>query len=226
MTRIKSILLLVAASTFILLGCASKPEPQPEPKELEGSVKTEVLEHKGTALGINELPVWVETYVSTGVSGLEKLSDYQGYYCFVGEETGTNLDAVQTWASTFDVSREIASTVSNRIDSLFTGAASGSPDGEYGTYFENIVKSSANATYSGARKINDWWILIRRYDPDSRKKHTDEYRVFVLYTIEKETLDQQVLNMIDAVAAETQGTSDAQKTAINNVKKIMESEGF
>ena len=224
MTRIKTILLLAVTSIFIITSCASNKEP--EPQELEGSVKTEVLEHKGTALGINELPVWVDTYVSTGISGLEKLSDYQGSYCFVGEEIGTNLDAVQTWASTFDVSREIAATVSSRVDSLFTGASSGSPDGDYGTYFENIVKASANATYSGARKINDWWILIRRYDPDSRKKHTDEYRVFVLYTIEKETLDQQVLNMIDAIAAETEGTSDAQKTAINNVKKIMESEGI
>lgn len=224
MTRIKALILLTMASLFVFTGCASKDEP--EPKELEGIVRTEVLEHKGTALGINELPVWVDTYVSTGITGLEKLSDYQGSYCFVGEETGTNLDAVQTWAATFDVSREIAATVSSRVDSLFTGAASGSPDGDYGTYFENIVKAAANANYSGARKINDWWILLRRYDPDLRKKHTDEYRVFVLYTIEKDILDQQILDMIDRVAEETEGTTDAQKTAISNVKKIMESEGF
>lgn len=225
MNRIKSILFLLVV-ICLLAGCASKPEPAPEPKELEGVVKTEVLEHKGTSLGINQLPVWVETYVATGITGLEKLSDYQGSYCFVGEETGTNLDAVQTWAASFDVAREIATTVSSRVDSLFTGAASGSPADDYGTYFENVVKAAANAEFSGARKINDWWILVRRYDPDSKKRFEDEYRVFVLYTIEKDILDEQILNMIDKVASETEGTSDAQKTAINNVKKIMESEGF
>ncbi|MBR5866298.1 MAG: hypothetical protein IKZ04_00150 [Spirochaetaceae bacterium] len=224
MTRIKTVVFVLLALSMVFAGCASNKEP--EPKELQSSVKTEVLEHKGTALGINELPVWVETYVSTGVTGLEKLSDYQGSYCFVGEETGTNLDAVQTWAATFDVSREIAAAVASRVDSLFTGAASGSPDGDYGTYFENIVKASSNANYSGARKINDWWILIRRYDPDAKKRYTDEYRVFVLYTIEKDILDDQILNMIDKVASETVGTTDAQQTAINNVKTIMKNEGF
>ena len=224
MTRIKTVVFVLLALSMVFAGCASKQEP--EPKELQSSVKTEVLEHKGTALGINELPVWVETYVSTGVTGLEKLSDYQGSYCFVGEETGTNLDAVQTWAATFDVSREIAAAVASRVESLFTGAASGSPDGDYGTYFENIVKASSNANYSGARKINDWWILIRRYDPDAKKRYTDEYRVFVLYTIEKDILDDQILNMIDKVASETVGTTDAQQTAINNVKTIMKNEGF
>ena len=224
MTRIKTVVFVLLALSMVFAGCASNKEP--EPKELQSSVKTEVLEHKGTALGINELPVWVETYVSTGVTGLEKLSDYQGSYCFVGEETGTNLDAVQTWAATFDVSREIAAAVASRVDSLFTGAASGSPDGDYGTYFENIVKASSNANYSGARKINDWWILIRRYDPDAKKRYTDEYRVFVLYTIEKDILDDQILNMIDKVASETVGTTYAQQTAINNVKTIMKNEGF
>lgn len=221
----RGIVLALIAAALVFSGCASKQE-EPEPKELESKVKSEVLEHKGTALGVNQLPVWVETYITEGVLAVEKLSSYEGSYCFVGEEAGSNLDALQVWVSSFDIPSEIAASVSTRVNALFTGAASGSPDGEYGTYFENIVKSSSGASYSGARKVNDWWVMTRRYDPDAKKKYTDEYRCYVLYTIDKDLLDRQVLEMMDKVASETEGTTDAQKSAFNNVRAIMESEGF
>lgn len=222
---LRRVLLAVMAASFVFAGCASNKEPAPT--ELEGKVKVEVLEHKGTALGINQLPAWVETYISEGILGVEKLSNYENDYCFVGEEAGSNIDALQAWVSSFDVPSEIARNVSTRVSALFTGAASGSPDGDYGTYFENVVKTTSSATYSGARKVNDWWVLTRRYDPDQKRKATDEYRCYVLYTIPKDVLDQQVLEMMDRVASESQGsTTDAQKAAISNVRSIMESEGF
>lgn len=220
----KRILLAVVVASLVFASCASNKDP--EPKDLKGAVKTEVLEHKGSALGVNQLPAWVETYIAEGIVGVEKLSSYEGSYCFIGEEAGTNLDAIQVWVNNFDVPAEIARNVTTRVDALFTGASSGSPDGEYGTYFENIVKTTSNASFSGARKVNDWWVLTRRYDPDVKKQYVDEYRSYVLYTIEKSVLDKQVLDMIDKVAAETEGTTDAQKTAINNVRTIMANEGF
>lgn len=221
----RGIVLALVGAALVFSGCASKQD-EPEPKELDAKVKSEVLEHKGTALGVNQLPVWVETYITEGVLAVEKLSSYEGSYCFVGEESGTNIDALQSWVSSFDIPSEIAANVSTRVNALFTGAASGSPDGEYGTYFENIVKSTSSASYSGARKVNDWWVLTRRYDPDQKKKYTDEYRCYVLYTIDKDLLDQQVLEMMDKVASDTVGATDAQKSAFNNVRAIMESEGF
>lgn len=222
---LRKAMLAVVAASFIFVGCASNKE-EVEPKELSGRVKTEVLEHKGSALGVNQLPVWVETYITEGVLGVEQLSSYAGSYCFIGEEAGTNLDALQIWASSFDVPSEIARSVSTRVSALFAGAANGSPDGEYGTYFENIVKSTSNATYSGARKVNDWWVLSRRYEENGKKNYIDEYRSYVLYTIDKELLDRQVLEMMDKAAEESKDTSDVQKLAISNVRAIMESEGF
>ena len=87
------------------------------------------------------------------------------------------------------------------------------------------LKSSAEATYSGARKIDDWRVLARRYDPDDKGKYTDEYRVFILYTIEKDLLDEQVLNMIDAIANDGSATAE-QQNAINKVKEILAAEGL
>lgn len=221
----KIVFLMIALGCVFLAGCASKQPKEPEAKALQGSVKTEIIEHKGTALGINVLPVWVETYVSGGITGLEKLNDYKDQYCFIGEETATNLNAGQAWVNGFDIPQDIARNVASRVDALFTGAASGSPEGKYGTYFENIVKSASNASYSGARKINDWWVLVRRYDPDMKKVHKDEYRIYVLYTIPRDVLDRQVLNMIEKVESET-ALTDEQKTAVDAVKAIMKAEGF
>lgn len=216
---------LIAAVLMLAMvtSCASKKDP--EPKTLEGITKTLVLEHKGTALGINELPVWVETYVSGGITGLEKLADYKDSYCFVAETTATNLDAGQAWVSGFSIPQDIARNVASRIDALFTGAASGSPEGEYGTYFENIVKAASNTTYSGARKTNDWWVLVRTYDPDVKKKYSDEYRIYILYTIEKDLLDRQVLNVIETIEKTDAGNAEQQK-AVSAVKDIMASQGF
>ena len=190
--RIKtaSVLFCAAVSVFLILaGCASKKNAEPEARELSGTVKTEVLEHKGSALGINELPVWVQTYIQKGITGLEKLNDYKNVYCFVAETTASNVDAGQA---------------------LFSGASSGGTDGSYATYFENVVKTASNIEYSGARKINDWWVLLRRYEPNSKTKYADEYRVYVFYTIDRDSLDRQVLSVIDKVAADLKTGADQQ----------------
>ena len=176
--KIASILTVIAL--MALVGCSSTPKG----KELKSTVKFEILEHKGSVLGQETSPAWVEVYLDSGITGLEKLADFEDRYCFVGESSG-----------------------------------------HYGRYFEEIVKSSAEATYSGARKIDDWWVLARRYDPDDKGKYTDEYRVFILYTIEKDLLDEQVLNMIDAIANDGSATAE-QQNAINKVKEILAAEGL
>ncbi len=214
----------VACVLLTFTSCASK-EKEPEARELDGVVKTLVLEHKGTALGINELPIWVETYVQTGITGLEKLTDYQEKYCFVAETTATNLDAGQAWVNGFDMPQTIAKNVSQRVEALFTGAASGSPEGTFGRYFENVVKSTSEITYSGARKMNDWWVHVRIYDEKVKSKYVDEYRIYVLYTIEKDLLDQQVINVIDDVAKSDTLAAD-QMNAVNKVKELLSAEGL
>jgi hypothetical protein len=217
-------ILLVVVCVTVLSGCASKKEKIADikPQELTGSVNIEVVEHKGSALGINQLPVWVQRYVEQGIPGLEALADHDGQYCFVGESTGTNLNALTTWVSNYNVARDIASSVSNSVNAKFVGSETGSPQANYGSYYETVVTTTANATYSGARKVNDWWILTRRTEPGS-KKSTDEYRAFVLYIIDRQNLDQQILGIMSQVAS---SGSTEQQRAINNVRAAMEREGL
>ncbi len=216
--------------TFALLGCVLllsgclSGGMNSVAKELEGTVKSEVLEHKGSSLGLNELPIWVETYILKGITGLEKLSEYEGDYCFVAETTSSNLNAAQMWVDNFSVPQTIARNVSTRVEGVFTGAASGGAD-EYGTYFESIVNTMTNTEFSGAKKENDWWLLTRRYDVDSKDTYEDSYRAFVLYTIPKELLDQQIVSVINRI--ETENNLNVQESALTDrVKNLIQNSGI
>jgi hypothetical protein len=71
--------------------------------------------------------------------------------------------------------------------------------------------------------LNDWWIKTSRADPNNKKKKIEQYTYYVLYTIDRQILDQQVLNAINQVAV---SGSTEQQRAINNVRAALESEGI
>ena len=225
MKRFLTVLICVFAIFTMFTSCASKQDEDPVARELEGTVETVVLEHKGTALGVNVLPVWIETYINEGITGVEKLKTYEGKYCFIAEEISNNLNAGLAWAEGVNMSQTIARNVATRVESMFTGASSGSLDGEYNTYFENVVKTITDIDYSGAKEAGEWWVLVRRYDNDVRKKYTDEYRIYLLYTMDKEYLDMQIMNAIEAVEKENAVSSD-KSVVIDNVKEILKTEGL
>ena len=225
MKKFLSVLICVFAIFTMFTSCASKQEEEPVAKELEGTVKTVVLEHKGTVLGVNLLPVWVETYIYEGITGVEKLSDYQDKYCFIAEEVSANLNAGLAWAKGVNMPQTIARNVETRVESVFSGASSGSLDGEYETYFENIVKTITDIDFSGAKEAGEWWVLVRRYDNDVKKKYTDEYRIYTLYTMDKDYLDMQIINAIDKAAKESESSAEKEKL-VNSVKEIIKVEGL
>ncbi|MDR1748271.1 MAG: hypothetical protein LBR47_04355 [Spirochaetaceae bacterium] len=225
MIRSKIVAVSVLAAVIAVTGCASKKGEEPAPpREIESAQKTAVIEHKGTSLGINDLPLWVDTYVSQGILGLEAMPEYKDFYCFVGENTGTNLNSLLSWVTGFNISQEMARTISTKVQALFVGAATGSPEAAYGSYFENVVKTTSEASFSGARKVNDWWVYVRYYNDDGKTVQKNEYRAFVLTIIPKAQLDQQVMNIINGV--DSSAATPEQLTAIDRVKAVMSSEGF
>lgn len=224
MNRFLKVFTAVLVVCLLFASCASTPD-DPEPKQLTSKVTTEILEHKGTALGITTLPVWVSSYVELGVRGVEKLSDFSEEYCFVAEMTADNLNAGQAWLNGFEVPQIIARQLQSRVESLFVGAAVGAPEDDYGTYFENVVRTTTDVSFSGAKKVSDWWSLIRKYDPDIKKAYTDAYYIYVLYTMPKELLDRQLLDQIEK-AEEDSEMSEAQRAAFDNVKAVLAQSGL
>jgi hypothetical protein len=224
----KKILFVLFAAVLAFSACSSKPRTQaeplaPAPQYIERTETYVVLEHKNTAVG-QDVPDWVTRYIAGGLSGVEAMPEYEGKYVFVGEDSGGNLNALRQWSSGFSVAQDISRMVSRRVQDRFAGAAAGSPDDAYGRYFENVVKSSSDASYSGARKETDFWIKKRYFKADGKTVDREVYDYYILVSIDKTLLEQQINNVLNNVSADVPPTRE-QATAYDRVKEAFY-EGF
>jgi hypothetical protein len=217
--------LSLAAFALFGMACSSSPKGQEvqAPEYVEETSSYVVVDHKAKAVG-QDVPAWVTLYISDGLHGVESMDQFKDKYVFVGEDTGTNLNALRQWSTGFTVAQEMARMVSSRVQAKFAGAAAGSPDAEYGRYFEDVVKNAAEASYSGARKENDYWILKRYFKADRKTVDREAYDFYVLVTIDKDILERQINEVLDGAKA-NQPLTPEQETAVDRVKEAFY-EGF
>lgn len=220
------VVLSIVALALTAIGCASAPAgaaPAATPVAAAPTVKMEVIEHKASGIGGN-IPEWVQIYIESGNSGVEALEKFQKMYVFVGEDSGVNLNALRLWAQGFNVAQDLARLVSTRVQAKFAGAAAGSPDDEFGRYFENVVKSASEATITGARKDSDFWVYKRYFKADGKTEDRVVYDYYVLVTIDREVLKTQLDKILAGVVPDKPVTKQ-QQTAIDRVKESFY-EGF
>jgi len=196
-------ILLAAISVMALIAlfaCASKPK-----------VRVVELENKGTSMGIST-PGWVTTYVTSGVTRLQSQSEFRDKYVVVGEESGVNRQFVLAWADNFSAQQRIGAMLRTTIASNYSARVSGQAQATgvtgttpssatYQQQIESAINSVVNVSYSGAQREADWWSLRRRYDPDQEGVFSDEYTAYVLYTIPKSQLNEQVARALETAVS-------------------------
>jgi len=186
-------------AAILSAGCASGPK-----------VTVKELENKGTAIG-GKTPAWVTNYAEKGVSAVQALPEYKDRYCIIGEETGVNKQFVLAWADNFSAQQRIGAmlrtSIASRYDAAVKGSAQsqgggssasgqGTGSGSYQQEIDNSINTIVNVNYSGAQLEANWWVLQRRYDPDLKDVWSDEYTSYVLYTIPKAILNQQIADAL------------------------------
>lgn len=218
----KLIVVLTAAAVAVVMatGCASKPEQKTLATK---GPAYEVIDHKTMAVG-GDVPAWVTTFIEGGAQAVEALPAYTDKYVFIGEDSGTNLPALRLWIQNFNIAQDLAQMVSLRVQTKFAGAAAGSPDDEFGRYFENVVKNTAEARFSGARKETDFWVLKRFFKDDGKTVDREAYDVYVLVSIDKASLESQIEAILTGTVADRPLTRE-QQTAVDRVKESFY-EGF
>jgi hypothetical protein len=216
---------VLIAAALLAVSCAGSPRPAviEAPDYVERTESYVVLDHKAKAVG-QGVPDWVTLYISNGLAGVEALPEFQDKYVFIGEDTGTNLNALRQWSSGFTVAQEIARMVTTRVEAKFVGAAAGSPDAAYGRYFEDVVKTLGTASFSGARKENDYWLLKRYFRSDGRTVDREVYDFYVLVTIDKAILERQIDEVLNRTRDDPALTRE-QATAVDRVREAFY-EGF
>ncbi|MDR0668493.1 MAG: hypothetical protein LBF95_00280, partial [Treponema sp.] len=196
MKKTTVILAVLAAAAVIVSGCAGGP-----------AVRTLELDNKGKAIGV-ETPDWIKLYVADGVTAVQAL--FKDKYCVIGEESSTNLQFALAWADNFSAQQRIGAMLRTTISSKFQAAESGASQSsgganstsaagtaEYRQEIDNAINAVVNVSYSGAQRDSDWWVLMRRYDPDQDDAYTDEYIAYVLYTIPKAELNRQIAQALE-----------------------------
>jgi opacity protein-like surface antigen len=222
----KKVLFFAAALAAILsAACGSSPKTASgdAPQYVEQTAAYEVVDHKAKAIG-QDVPEWVTRYIGDGLIGVEALEPYKDKYVFIGEDSGTNINALRQWATGFTVNQDVSRMVSNRVQAKFVGASVGSPDAEYGRYFENVVKAVSEAQFAGARKENDFWLLKRYLKADRKTTDREAYDYYVLITIDKENLQRQIDAVLNGAKADVPLTRE-QETAVDRVREAFY-EGF
>lgn len=205
--RRKAILAALIVAAALVSGCAGGPV-----------IKTTELDNKGNAIGVST-PDWIKQYVANGITAVQSQPQFKDNYCIIGEESSTNKQFALAWADNFSAQQRIGAMLRTTIASKFqateagasqsTGganstAAAGGSSSEYRQEIDNAISAVVNVSYSGAQRDSDWWVLMRRYDPDQQDLYTDEYTAYVLYTIPKVELNRQI-----AVALETSVSKDS-----------------
>ncbi|GHV47018.1 hypothetical protein AGMMS49546_36110 [Spirochaetia bacterium] len=159
-----------------------------------------ILDHAGRDLGVTEKPRWVQVWAtSRNVINLEAEREYRDSYCFVAEDSGSNLKAVQAWLNTVQINDIIGARISTRVGSTAEANVSTADNAEYSNFLNNVMTVTRDATYTNVIKTSDYWIKWRIYDPDDVTKSKDEYTAYVLYTIAKKDLNTQVANQFQQI---------------------------
>jgi hypothetical protein len=192
---------LIAALMVIVVfsGCSTTDKAAPGIK-LESTAKVETIEHKGTAFGITAIPQWLSEFIQrNGVRSVEELPDYKGKYVIIGQANGSGLQQVETWAKNFDAQQQIGATIETRVASVFKAHENLLPgDADAKRKYDNAINTLVRATYTGARQEADWW-LHQKITEKGKKEPETRYTSYVLYTIDRSVLDQQIRDQIKKI---------------------------
>ncbi|GHV53281.1 hypothetical protein AGMMS49579_11760 [Spirochaetia bacterium] len=214
------VLLAAAAAMGVFSGCKTTDSGASADRiTLQSTANVQTIEHKGTALGRNDLPQWLAEWTDRGVPGVESLADYKGKYCIIADERGPELQQLLTWVNNFNAQQQIGAQIQTRVASVFKANESKVPDSaDSQRKYSNAINTLVSATYTGARKESDWWVhqrITEKGQPDETR-----YTAYVLYSIDRKILDQQIA---DSIAKIKDGTPELDRLFDEITAQILES---
>jgi len=199
MKSVKAFALITALMVIVVFaGCKSSANAMPGIK-LDSTAKVETIEHKGTAFGVKDIPVWLSEFVQrNGTRSVEALPDYKGKYVIIGQASGAGLQQVETWAKNFDAQQQIGAAIETRVASVFKAHENLLPvNTDAKRKYDNAINTLVRATYTGAKQEADWW--LRQKITEKGKAPETRYTAYVLYTIDRSILDQQIKDQINKI---------------------------
>jgi len=169
----------------------------------------------------SQMPVWLRSYLGSGINAVEKLDAYGNKYVFIVSNEGDNIAALTKWVDHYTVMHDFSMIVADRIEKRMYLTASLYPDDEYGAFYETMMHNAYKTEYNEAIKEDYYWIKIKS---GTEEEPSENYIFYLLITIEKNLMQSIIKDMI----AETNDAVTLTKSQNNSVNKLRNTffEGF
>jgi hypothetical protein len=203
---------VVIGLACVLTACASTG-PKPEQK-------TKLLDEKGAALGI-PTPAWVPLYQTGGNLAVEALPEHEGMYCFAISDESTDKAFLLNWVNNLNGPVEIASVIATTVSQDVAARAGNIEGAERERIIRTNTEVMTNASYTGARKVADWWILAQ-----NTATKAEYYQAFVLYTFDRQILNDQIARNMQNVVDNNAAMSAAERAIYADLINEIRVNGF
>jgi len=184
--------------------------------------------------GSLNIPEWVRWYIDNDINKIEAMDRFNGKYIFIGENGGGNFNALQQWANGYSVDQDLPRLITRRAERRLVSSASLYPDDEYGEYYEFLIRDISDGEYSNAVKEQTFWLKRRIVNNEETDGIADaqpkpdtaqeRYEFLVLISVDKETLQKQILEIMANIKTKIAPTKD-QASAIAKIRNTF-FEGF
>jgi hypothetical protein len=174
-----------------------------------------VIDYKNKSTG-EAIPEWVNLYLISGLREVEALRTYQGSYVFVHRNEGNNFNALQLWQDNFSVELDFPRLAATRIEARFS-ASIPYPDEEYGAFYEALIRAASDASWTGARTEDDFWVR-KRYPASETEGEQENWEFLILITMEKSRFSSQLGKIFENINP-VPPPDNNQISAINHVKE-------
>ena len=172
-----------------------------------------------------DIPEWVRWYIDNKANDIEALDKFNGKYIFIGENGGSNFNALQQWANGFTVEQDLPMLITRRVEHRLVSSASLYPDDEYGEYFEFLMREVSNGEFLGAVKEQSFWLKRKVVSSEETDGNTqpnpdtaqERYEFFVLISVDKKTLQKQIQEIMAGIKTKIPPTKE-QAAVIAKIK--------
>jgi hypothetical protein len=204
-------------------GFSFKTEPFVPYKPIMEDIPFSVIDYQDKETR-NLFPDWVLTWIKGGEREIEMLAVYRNKYCFVMEQSGTDISTLLRWAKSFNVRYNFQYMIIKRIFQRWTSRLTVSPDIVYGSYFVNMLKSCYDSRWNDVESGGTFWILVH-YNNTVSSVRGDEtvpreekiYKILVFAFIDKLKFQNQLTALFDSISFEKTDNSNQ----INSVNFIL-----
>ncbi|GMO15613.1 MAG: hypothetical protein Ta2A_25790 [Treponemataceae bacterium] len=209
--RSKQKMFVLCAAVFMLSVSVFAAAPK------KAKQKTDILDDKGAALGI-PTPEWVLLSVGNSSIAVEALDEYKDQYAFIPTQEGQDKAFLLAWVGRVRGPQEIARFISETVETNLQTKMSGKEGDGVKRNFTDNMETLSNSSYTGVRKVADWWVLAR-----NKKTKKENYQAFVLYIADKQAMNDQIAANLQNIVDNNKAMSAAERAIyadiMNDIRK-------